>query len=245
MSVTNQPRSLFKYGTLFTTMLLFSSIVVAQTPTQPKQFKFKPGIDASVGLMGETTFSRNDVGNFVLLPTPGYSQYFLKSQSSSTSGGGLFTFHDAIKPYLGFNVNFSYSQFKHSFAWSGGTISWNPPIVTGYGDVGSLNTRMYELTASYAFEGPHVKRFRTFGQFAEENFSFSPSLRTSLKKRCGPRWSLAPVLNTGSARVSPFPQNIVAFYTRGRIIKPTVREAILSRGYSPSRISPPSALSIT
>lgn len=127
--------------------------------------------------MGVTTFSRDDASKFVPLPAPGSAQYFLKSQSSSSSVGGLFTFHHAFKPYLGYNVNFSYSQFKQDFSVYGGTISRNgpqPPTIIGYGDVGSLNTRMYELTASYAFEGPRIKRFRTFGQFGGGALLFQP-----------------------------------------------------------------------
>jgi opacity protein-like surface antigen len=127
--------------------------------------------------MGETTFSRDDASKFVPLPAPGSAQYFLKSQSSSSAVGGLFTFHHAFKQYLGYNVNFSYSQFKQDFSVLGGTISRNgplPPTITGYEDVGSLNTRMYELTASYAFEGPRFKRLRTFGQFGGGALFFQP-----------------------------------------------------------------------
>lgn len=166
-----------KYSMIFVLAQLMSATAPAQTPKQPERGKFNTETDISIGAMGEMTISRNDASKFVNLPTPGSAEYFLKSQSSSTSGGGLFTFHGAIKPYLGYNVNFSYSQFKQSFSVYGGTLSRNgpqPPAITGYGDVGSLNTRMCELTGSYAFEGPRFRRFRTFGQFGGGGLFFQP-----------------------------------------------------------------------
>jgi opacity protein-like surface antigen len=175
MAFKDRSFSPLKYSTIFPfVLLLFSTAVVAQTLIQPKQFKFNPEIDASIGPMGEMTISRD--ATKVVPQIPGSFEYFIKTQSSSTSAGGLFTFHSAIKPYLGFNVNFNYSQFKQSFSVGGGTASINGgnPIITGYSDVGSLNTRMYELTASYAFEGPRFKRFRTFGQFGGGGLFFQP-----------------------------------------------------------------------
>lgn len=174
MPVQNHHRVRFQLGTILISMLLpFGSVAVGQTSSPARQFKFDPKIDVSAGFMGEMTLSRNEVGNLVLLPTPpGASQYFLKSQSSSPSVGGLSTLHVGLKPYLGFNVNFSYSQFKQDFSSYGGTIYHG--TATGYGDVGSLNTRMYEFTASYVFEGPRIKRFRTFGQFGGGGLLFQP-----------------------------------------------------------------------
>jgi len=174
MPVQNQRCIHFQPGAILISMLLLlGSVAVGQTSSPARQFKFDPKIDVSAGFMGELTLSRNNVGNLVLLPTPpGTSQFFLKSQSSSLSEGGLSTLHVGLKPYLGFNVNFSYSQFKQDFSFYGGTIDRG--TATGYGDVGSLNTRMYEFTASYVFEGPRIKRFRTFGQFGGGGLLFQP-----------------------------------------------------------------------
>ncbi len=187
----------FRYATIFSfALVVLSASVIAQIPEQPKQVRFSPETDASIGVMGVTTLSRDDASKFVPLPTPGSAQYFLKSQSSSSSVGGLFTFHQAFKPYLGYNVNFSYSQFKQDFSVLGGTISRNgplPPTITGYSDVGSLNTRMYELTASYAFEGPRFKRFRTFGQCGGGALFFQPISAYFAKEETRP----AMVFGTG------------------------------------------------
>src|ERR1700722_3962757 len=174
MPFQNQRCVRFQLGTILISMMpLFASFAVGQTSPPAKQFKFNPKIDVFAGFMGEITLSRNEVGNLVLLPTPpGESQFFLKSQSSSPSVGGLSTFHVRLKPHLGVNLNFSYSQFKQDFSFYGGTIYQG--TATGYGDVGSLNTRMYEFTASYVFEGPRIKQFRTFGQLGGGGLLFQP-----------------------------------------------------------------------
>jgi opacity protein-like surface antigen len=165
----------FRFLTLFILLPIFAGkATLAQTPQQLPRVKFSPETDASIGFMGETTISRD--ASQVVPETLDSFEYFTKTQSSSTSAGGLLTLHSAFKPWLGLNVNLSYSQFKQSFSAETGTVTFSgaAPTAGGGSDVGSLNTRMIELTAAYAFEGPRIKRFRTFGQFGGGGLIFQP-----------------------------------------------------------------------
>jgi opacity protein-like surface antigen len=101
-----------------------------------------------------------------------------KNQSQSPSAGALVTFHGAMKPYLGYNVNFGYTRFTQTDSEGSGYVpnqGKNPPIgASGSFLGGALDTHMYELTVAYAFYGPRSKRFRTFGQIGGGGLFFEP-----------------------------------------------------------------------
>ena len=163
------------YLVIFTLVLLFlSRAAIAQTPKPPKDENFTPGTDVSLGLLGQMTFARNPTTFNVY---PEWTVAHQQSQAASPSAGALFTFHGAMKPYLGYNVNFSYTRFTQIDSEGSGYVpgqGTNPPLAGGSFSAGSLDTRMNELTLAYAFCGPRSKRFRTFGQIGGGGLFFNP-----------------------------------------------------------------------
>lgn len=156
-------------------LLLASNAVFAETANPQKDENFTPGTDVSVGFMGQMTFARNPTKYAAFSEWTVASQ---QAQSQSPSAGALVTFHGAMKPYLGYNANFSYTRFTQTDSQGSGYVpgqGTNPPqgeIGSFY--AGSLDTHMYELTLAYAFYGPRTKRFRTFGQLGGGGLFFEP-----------------------------------------------------------------------
>ena len=203
----------------------------AQTPdTSKKDNNFTPGTDVSLGLLGQTTFARNPTTFSVY---PDWTVVFQKTQATSASAGALATFHDAIKPYLGFNVNFGYTRFTQTDSegsgYAPGQGTTTPPSGGSF-SAGSLDTHMYELTLAYAFDGPRNKRFRTFGQLGGGGLSLSQSMPRSPSSRHAHPWSSESAWNTMSAAISQFAQNIEGSSTKCRTSRSTT--AFLSRGFS-------------
>jgi opacity protein-like surface antigen len=155
-------------------LLLLSRTVAAQAPKPAKDENFTPGTDVSMGLMGQMTFARNPT---VLTVYPDWTVANQQTQSQSPSAGALFTFHGAIKPYLGYNVNFSYTRFTQTDSEGSGYVpgqgSTTPPGGASF-SAGALDSRMEELTLAYVFYGPRSKRFRTFGQIGGGGLFFEP-----------------------------------------------------------------------
>ncbi len=151
---------------LVLTFLALTSALCLDLNAQPaatqSDTNFTPGVDIAGGVSGQITFARNPVsinveGNFTDVSE--------KSQSLSPSAGALFTFHQAMKPYLGYNVNFDHTSLKQSYSQGSASINPNGSTTPISFAAYSFNARMYELTVAYAFSGPRFKRFRTFGQF--------------------------------------------------------------------------------
>lgn len=153
--------------------LPLSHTVVAQSAHPAKDEDLTPGIDVSLGLLGQTTFARVPTSFTV---SPEWTVISQQTQSQSPSPGALVTFHQAVKPYLGYNVNFSYNRFKQTDSEGSGYVpgqGTNPPSGGSF-FAGALDTHMYELTLAYAFYGPHSKRFHTFGQIGGGELFFEP-----------------------------------------------------------------------
>ena len=175
MPFKNRPFSPFRNSVIFTVvLLLLSRAAIAQTPKPPKDENFTPGTDVSLGLMGQMTFARNPTTFNVY---PDWTVANQQTQSQSPSAGALVTFHGAMKPYLGYNVNFSYTRFTQTDSEGSGYVpgqgSTTPPGGGSF-SAGALDTHMYELTLAYAFYGPRSKRFRTFGQLGGGGLFFEP-----------------------------------------------------------------------
>lgn len=175
MQFKNPSSRLFDASVTFAiALLVLTHVVVAQSSGPAKDQNFTPGIDLSMGLLGQTTFARNPTTFEVSPEWTGITQ---QSQSQSPSAGALITFHHAIKPYLAYNVNFSYTRFTQRDSEGSGYVPvGNPPGGYGAGsyDSGALDTHMYELTAAYVFQGPRAERFRTFGQIGGGALFFDP-----------------------------------------------------------------------
>jgi opacity protein-like surface antigen len=155
-------------------LLLLSHVAIGQSSPPAKDDTFTPGTDVSLGLLGQMTFARNP-DTFAAYPE--WTVANQKTQSQSPSAGALVTFHGVMKPYLGYNVNFSYTQFTQTDSEGSGYVPGqgaNPPPGGGSFSAGALDTHMNELTLAYAFYGPRAKRFRTFGQIGGGGLFFDP-----------------------------------------------------------------------
>jgi opacity protein-like surface antigen len=175
MPFKNRSFSTFHSSVIFTlVLLLLSKAAIAQTPKPPKDENFTPGTDVSLGLLGQMTFARNPTTFNVY---PEWTVVHQQSQAASPSAGALFTFHGAMKPYLGYNVNFSYTRFTQTDSEGWGNVPGQGTTVPPSGgsfSAGALDTHMYEFTLAYAFYGPRSKRFRTFGQLGGGGLFFEP-----------------------------------------------------------------------
>jgi opacity protein-like surface antigen len=175
MLFKNRSFSPLKPSTIFAlALLLLSHTAIGQSSQPAKDDKFTPGTDVSLGLLGQMTFARNPT-TFAVYPE--WTVANQQTQSQSPSAGALFTFHGAMKPNLGYNVNFSYTRFTQTDSEGSGYLpgqGTNPPAGGGSFSAGALDTHMYELTLAYAFYGPRSKRFRTFGQIGGGGLFFEP-----------------------------------------------------------------------
>lgn len=175
MRFNRQSFNLLKISTIFGfALLLMSYTLIAQSPKPAKDENFTPNTDVSLGLLGQMTFARNPA-TFTVYPE--WTVANQQSQAASPSAGALFTFHGAMKPYLGYNVNFGYTRFTQTDSEGSGYVlgqtTQTPPGGSSF-SAGALDTHMYELTLAYAFYGPRSKRFRTFGQLGGGGLFFEP-----------------------------------------------------------------------
>jgi len=175
MLFKNRSFSPLKPSTVFAlALLLLSHSAIGQSSQPAKDDNFPPGADLSLGLLGQMTFARNPA---IFTAYPEWTLVNQQTQSQSPSGGALVAFHGAMKPYFGYNVNFSYTRFTQIDSEGSGYVpgqGTNPPLACGSFSAGSLDTRMNELTLAYAFCGPRSKRFRTFGQIGGGGLFFNP-----------------------------------------------------------------------
>ncbi|HEY1743478.1 MAG TPA: hypothetical protein VGG18_09960, partial [Granulicella sp.] len=105
---------------------------------------------------------------------------------TSPSAGVLGTFHQSLRPWLGYNVNMGYSRFSENYSQGsaylpttnqGGQVP-PPPLQNNPSSnfsQGSIGTNMYELTVAYAVQGPKTKRFSTFAQLGGGGLYFLPT----------------------------------------------------------------------
>lgn len=102
------------------------------------------------------------------------------TQGTSPSAGVLGTFHQSLRPWLGYNVNLGYSRFSenysHGFAYIPNSNQPPPLSNPNYSFAqGSIGTNMYELTVAYAVQGPKTKRFNTSAQVGGGGLFFLPT----------------------------------------------------------------------
>jgi opacity protein-like surface antigen len=183
-------RSKFRMRSISMIVLMFLAIISVLSPelnAQPAATKdatnLTPGVDIAGGLSGQMTFARNPV---TVITDGNFTTASEKSQSLSPSAGALFTFHQAMKPYLGYNVNFDYTSLKQSYSQGSASINSNGSTTPISFAAYSFNARMYELTVAYAFNGPRLKLFRTFGQFGGGGLFFEPTQATFAKEQTRP-----------------------------------------------------------
>lgn len=169
--------------TLSAIIAALASSLNAQSVAFPSNKNFTPGTDVAGGVMGQMTFARNPVTVDVEKNFTDVSQ---KAQSLSPSAGALFSFHQAMKPYVGYNVNFSYTGLRQSYSQGSATINSNGTTTPNAFAAYSFDARMYELTVAYAFSGLRFRHFRTFGQFGGGGLFFDPRHAAFAKEQTRP-----------------------------------------------------------
>jgi opacity protein-like surface antigen len=178
---------LWSISFLVLTLLALISVLApelnAQSAATKNNENFTPGIDIAGGVSGQMTFARNPV---TVNTEVNFTIESEKSQSLSPSPGALFTFHQAMKPYLGYNVNFDYTSLKQSYSQGSASINSNGSTTPISFAAYSFNARMYELSVAYAFSGPRFARFRTFGQFGGGGLFFQPAQVPFAKEQTRP-----------------------------------------------------------
>lgn len=150
---------------------VFASCAAAQSGVH-EHYKDSSPIDVSIGLSGQSTFDRNPTTVNVY---PEWTVINQQTQSQSPSPGALVTFHQVLKPYLGYILNFGYTRVTQNDSEGLGYVSaqGNQQPGDSYSS-GSLDSRMYEATLAYAFYGPRSRRFRTLGQIGGGELFFQP-----------------------------------------------------------------------
>jgi len=160
-------------------LLIFLGVLpsMAQSATPPKaNEKFAPEIDISLGVFGQLTPTRSPLTNNTFSSGTSVTQI---TQGASASAGVLGTIHQAISPWLGYNVNFGYSRFAERYSSGFASIPTGvqvPPSYPVYSFAqGSIQTNMYELTAAYSIQGPRTKRWSTSAQLGGGGLFFLPT----------------------------------------------------------------------
>ena len=142
-----------------------------------RQGKSRSVTDISLGIFGQSTPARTLTE---INPFRDGIAFDQTTQATSSSAGGLLTFHQSFKPWLGYNVNFGYSRFSEKY--SQGMYFPNPSTPTNpissftYGSIGE---NMYELTGASVVQGPRAKRVETFFQLGGGALSFLPTQNPS------------------------------------------------------------------
>ena len=117
------------------------------------------------------------------------TDYTQTTQGTAPSAGGLATFHQSFKPWLGYNANFGFTRFTEHYS---NGIQFVPNSASGLQPSssfvrGAVRTNMYEATVASIIEGPRTKRFRTFAQFGGGGLFFDPlSSKTGTKQQTRP-----------------------------------------------------------
>ncbi len=180
------PSSFVRVLWLSASLLAMAGVLPATAQTVDSHItreKFIPSTDISLGVFGQLTPSRVPVTTNTLAIGTAITQ---TTQGTSPSAGVLGTFHQSLKPWLGYNVNMGYSRFSENYSQGsaflptvnkGGVVP--PPPLQNYPSYnfaqGSIGTNMYELTVAYAVQGPKTKRFSTFAQLGGGGLYFLPT----------------------------------------------------------------------
>ena len=187
------PSSFVRVLWLSASLLAVAGVLPATAQTVDSQIareKFIPSTDISLGIFGQLTPSRVPVTT-TTIQIPGQilgTAITQTTQGTSPSAGVVGTFHQSLKPWLGYNVNMGYSRFSENYSQGsaylptfnqGGQVPPPPPPLQNYPSYtfaqGSIGTNMYELTVAYAVQGPKTKRFSTFAQLGGGSLIFLPT----------------------------------------------------------------------
>ena len=96
------------------------------------------------------------------------------SQTASPAVGALASFHQQLRPWLGYRVTATY--FHPSFEYN------NTLGITGYASAFApnlVNTQVYEVGATYVVQGPHRHRLTTTVEAGASMLDFAPNANQS------------------------------------------------------------------
>ncbi len=119
------------------------------------------GTDLSLAIFGgltNTTSSTSTSGTGSSLVTDSHLQ------TASPAVGALLSFHQQIRPWLGYRVTTAYSRPTFEYTSRTGTSSSGVII----------NSQIYELSATYVVQGPHRGRLSTSAEAGASLLAFLP-----------------------------------------------------------------------
>lgn len=129
---------------LFPLSLLLTLAVQGFLPGNRAYAQLAKNLDASANVFGQFTGSTS--GNGI-------------SDKPSRSVGALATFRQSFKPWLGYEVNYSYTRFTEFYS--------NQPF--------GVQNNLHEVSGAYLVEGPRLLAFQPFGAVGAAWLIFFPT----------------------------------------------------------------------
>jgi opacity protein-like surface antigen len=123
----------------------------SSTPPQPCNTNRHPDTSVSLGVFPQLTLTRTQEYH----TNPDYI-----SQSAARSAGGLATFRQTFRSWLGYSVNFGYTRLSQQYR---SDYNFN------------IDSSMYETSIAYVAQTPVNKRFSLFGDLGPGLFTFTPT----------------------------------------------------------------------
>jgi opacity protein-like surface antigen len=127
--------------------------------------------------VSEFTFA---VGVTAQLTTTRTVTQFIDTQNivgTTPSAGFLATFQQQIRPLIGYDINFGYTQLTENYEHNVGVISPpTGPIIAGAFTRGSIPANVYEISSAYTVKRPQRgTRFQPFAEAGGGVLIFSPT----------------------------------------------------------------------
>ena len=139
--------------------------------------------DISFGLFGDFITTRT-------FTYPGSPYTDVDTQSATPSRGGLVTFHQQFRSWLGYRVAGSYARTTLNYDYR---VNGPNGTVANYGQ-DSIRAGVYGFSLSYAVQGPHTRRISTFAEAGVGMLAFAP---TNTSETTGSRFLPSEVFALG------------------------------------------------
>jgi opacity protein-like surface antigen len=161
----------------FTTTFCLRIAHAQSAVAPPSTGKSNSEIDLSLGVFGQSTATRTKT-NFYTWPG-GSTSLTQDTQGNTNSVGVLGTFHQSLRPWLGYNLNIGYTRLSAVGSSGSDAVSALPSIRNFHFARGSVGLNMYELTAAPVVQGPRINRITTFAQLGGGLLIFLPTEKSS------------------------------------------------------------------
>lgn len=127
----------------------------------------------------ETDLSMGVFGDFTATRSPGYTtgsgttlNSETRSQAAVPAAGVVATFHQQLRPSLGYSVTAGYTHTTFNYTY-GASNSF-----AGFFQRGGIGTNILELSSAYVVQGPHSKRVTSFADVGGGMLAFLPTTST-------------------------------------------------------------------